>query len=436
MSLRVDLTAALDERPMGRFQKSVVALCFLVSLVDGYDLVAISYAAPAMRAAGLFQPSQLGAIFSAALLGAMTGNFVCGPLGDTLGRRKVIIFSTLLFGAFTLATAFATSFVVLVAIRFIAGFGLGVANISCYALSAEYAPKKQGESTVMLVAAGYTIGAALGGFFAAYLVPTYGWPAVFYVGGCCGLLLAGLLVLELPESIRFLVAQQARQSEVTDVLRKIDPGRQIAPGTEYFIREDVKKGFSGRHLFSDGYIAATILFWLMCFMNLMELFFVQQWLPTLANSSGINLSSAASAGAILQIGALCGAVLYAFVLQGYHRPFLLLAFGFICGAASFLLLGQTASSVPLFMLCVFATGLFVPGLQIALNGIIAMHYPTFIRATGLSWAIGVGRIGSVVGPVFAGLLLTWQWTPSEVLSAAALPALISTVAALVMARKN
>jgi AAHS family 4-hydroxybenzoate transporter-like MFS transporter len=436
MILRVDLSAALDDRPLGRFQRSVVALCFLVSFVDGYDLVAISYAAPAMRAAGLFQPSQLGSIFSAALLGAMAGNFVCGPLGDTLGRRKVIIFSTLLFGAFTLATAFATSFSVLIAIRFIAGFGLGAANISCYALSAEYAPKKRGESTVMLVAVGYTIGAALGGFFAAFLVPAYGWPAVFYVGGACGLLLAVLLILKLPESIRFLVAQRARHGEVTNVLRKIDPERQIPAGTEYFILEDVKKGFSGRHLFSSGYAIATLLFWLMCFMNLMELFFVQQWLPTLANSSGINLTSAVSAGAILQIGALSGALLYAFVLQGYHRPFLLLAFGFTCGAASFVLLGQTARSVPLFMLCVFATGLFVPGLQIALNGIIAMHYPTFIRSTGLSWAIGIGRIGSVFGPVFAGLLLAWQWTPSQVLSAAALPALISTIAALAMAVKN
>ncbi len=432
MTVRIDLSGAIDDRPMSRFQQGVVALCFLVSFVDGYDLVAISYAAPAMRAAGLFESTQLGSIFSAALLGAMAGNFVCGPLGDTLGRRKVIIFSTLLFGVFTLVTAFATSFPVLLMIRFAAGFGLGVANISGYALSAEYASKKRGESIVMLVAAGYTIGAASGGFIAAVLIPAFGWPSVFYVGGASGLLLSLLLVLKLPESIRFLVARQARHGDVAALLRKMDPSRQISEGSDYFIQEDIRRGFAGRHLFSKGLAAATLLFWLMCFMNLMELFFVQQWLPTLANSSGIKLSSAVSAGAILQIGALCGALLYAWVLHSYHRPFLLLAFGFVCGAASFVLLGRAADSVPLFMLCVFATGLFVPGLQIALNGIIALHYPTYIRSTGLSWAIGVGRVGSVVGPVFAGLLLTWHWSPSQVLSAAALPALISTVAALAM----
>jgi AAHS family 4-hydroxybenzoate transporter-like MFS transporter len=174
MSSTVNLTTALDARPMGRFQQTVVALCFLVAFVDGYDLVAISYAAPAMRAAGLFEPTQLGSIFSAALLGAMVGNFVCGPLGDSHGRRKVIIFSTFVFASATLATAFATSFPILLVIRFVAGFGLGVANISGYALSAEYAPRKRGESVVMFVAAGYTIGAALGGVVSAFLIPALG----------------------------------------------------------------------------------------------------------------------------------------------------------------------------------------------------------------------------------------------------------------------
>ena len=433
MSSTVNLTTALDARPMGRFQQTVVALCFLVAFVDGYDLVAISYAAPAMRAAGLFEPTQ-GSIFSAALLGAMVGNFVCGPLGDTHGRRKVIIFSTFVFATATLATAFATSFPILLVIRFVAGFGLGVANISGYALSAEYAPRKRGESVVMFVAAGYTIGAALGGVVSAFLIPALGWPSVFYVGGTCGLLLAGLLVLKLPESMKFLVVRHGRHSEVTEILRKIDPSRQITSETHYIIEEESKKGFSGRLLFSPGLAAATLLFWVMCFMNLMELFFVQQWLPTLAASAGINLSSAVSSGAVLQIGALSGALVYGLLLQSYHRPFLLLAAGFSCGAASFLLLGHTVGSLPLFMLTVFATGLFVPGIQIALNGIIALYYPTFVRSTGLSWAIGVGRIGSVVGPLFAGVLLSWHWTPSEVLSAAALPALVSTVAALTMAK--
>jgi len=429
---KIDITSLIDKRPMGRFQLSIVGLCIGVAFIDGYDLVAISYAAPALRSELQLEPTVLGQIFSAALFGAMLGNMICGPLGDVIGRRRVILTNTFLFAAFTLLTAFATEFWSLVVVRFICGFGLGVANVSAYALCAEYSPRRKGATSVMAVTAGYSLGAALGGVIAAYIVPHWGWREVFYLGGGAGLVYAIVLVFSLPESIRFLALRPKQQARLARIVTKIAPEIPGDANVSFVIGEEDERGFKLLQLFTSGRAVMTILFWVMCLMNIMELFFVQQWLPTLIRSYGHDVSSAVSSGAVLQVGALCGALIYSWLLERAENPFWLLALGFASGGATFLLLGQTTTSVALMMLVIFAIGLLVPGIQIALNGIISMRYPTSIRSTGTSWAIGVGRLGSVIGPLIAGVLLSWHFSVSAVLASAAIPASFSTASALLM----
>jgi MFS transporter, AAHS family, 4-hydroxybenzoate transporter len=429
---RIDVTSLIDTRPMGRFQLGIVGLCIGIAFIDGYDLVAISYAAPALRTELHLNPAALGQIFSAALFGAMLGNFICGPLGDVIGRRRIILANTFLFATFTLLTAFAAEFWSLLTVRFICGFGLGVANVSAYALCAEYSPRRKAATSVMAVTAGYSLGAALGGAIAAYIIPYWGWREVFYLGGGAGLAYAIVLAFLLPESIKFLALRPKQEVRLATILAKIAPEAPPRPADSFVISEVEERGFKVQQLFTSGRALMTVLFWVMCFMNIMELFFVQQWLPTLAQSSGHDISSAVSTGSVLQIGALCGALIYSQILERAVNPFVLLAIGFASGGVTFVLLGQATTSVALMMPMVFLIGLTVPGIQIALNGIITVTYPTSIRSTGTSWAIGVGRLGSVVGPLIAGALLSRNYSISAVLTCAALPASLSTSSAILM----
>jgi MFS transporter, AAHS family, 4-hydroxybenzoate transporter len=428
----VNITRTIDARPVSRFQRLAIGLCLLVALIDGYDITSISYAAPAMRHELGLDAGMLGPIFSIALFGGLIGNLVCGPFGDTLGRRGLIIANTLLFGAATLATAQVSSFSGLLAVRFLAGFGCGVANVTCYALAAEYAPRRIGATTVMLVTAGYAIGAGSGGALAAYLIPAFGWRAVFYVGGSGALVIGAALIGVLPESLRFLSLRDAQSPQVARLLARIDPSIGTGAGVRFVSEEEAKSGLPVRHLFTERRALGTILLWIMFFMNLIELFFAQQWLPTVINAAGLDLSKAVSTGAMLQLGALTGALLYSRFVDRRENPYALVAGTFVCGAFFFILLAQAKSSLPLVMVSVFGIGFFVPGVQFAMNGLATMFYPTYIRATGVSWAVGIGRLGATIGPLFAGILLSFHWPVASVLEMAVIPAFCSTCAALAM----
>jgi MFS transporter, AAHS family, 4-hydroxybenzoate transporter len=427
----LNITRLVDEARVSRFQLGIASICIALAFVDGFDLVAITFAAPALRAQLGISTQEIGTVFSAALFGAMVGNFVCGPIGDKFGRKPVIVATTLLFSVGTLATVLSTGFTSLVAIRFLTGFGLGVANISAYALCSEYFPHRLEASVVGICTAGYTVGAALGGLLAAAIVPQFGWTSIFLVGGLLGLLMAASLAALLPESIRFLVLN-SRHPEVLRIAAKIDARARSENAEIATLDEPKVTGRPIRALFATDRRALTILLWIMCFMNFIELFFIQQWLPSLASATGSSFTTAARLGSVLQIGGLTGALCFAWLLRGREKPFGLFAIGFLLGGTSFVLLSNSIGEPTALMACVFLTGVFVPGLQTALNGIVSAQYPTEMRSTGLSWAIAVGRLGSVIGPIAAGLLLARAWTPQHVLASAALPAVCAATAALTL----
>src|SRR6202035_6044736 len=199
-----DVAAFIDAQPVGAFQVKLLLVCATVLFLDGFDTTAIGYVAPALAKEWNIGKAALGPVFSAGLFGLMIGALLFGPLADRIGRKKIIIFSTLAFGIGTLATAFVRDVNTLLVIRFLTGLGLGGAMPNAIALTSEFSPHRRRATMVMVMFCGFSVGAALGGFLAAGLIPHFGWRSVFVVGGVAPLLLAPVLALKLPESVRFL----------------------------------------------------------------------------------------------------------------------------------------------------------------------------------------------------------------------------------------
>src|SRR6266852_4561633 len=428
----IDVAEFIDQQPVGGFQIRLLLTCAAVLFLDGFDTQAIGYVAPALAKEWSLSKGALGPVFSAGLFGLMIGALVFGPLADRVGRKKIIILSTLAFGIGALVTAFVQDVNTLLAIRFLTGLGLGGAMPNAIATTSEFNPRRRRATMVMIMFCGFSVGAALGGLLAAALIPQYGWRSVFVVGGVAPLLLVPILALRLPESVRFLALTGRANERVAQLLRLINPKAAFAPGTQFVIHEPGLAGIPVLHLFKEGRTAVTLLLWVVFFMSLLDLYFLSNWLPTVLNDLGASVSSAAAIGSMLQVGGVVGT----FALGSIIDRFSFRALALVYFAAVFAVgaIGQLGHSVVFVTMAIFAAGFCIVGGQIAANALAATFYPTSVRATGVGWALGIGRVGSIVGPLVGGALLIAKWSPGSVFMAAAGAALCASVAAFSLSR--
>src|ERR1700722_5012751 len=218
----VEIQAFINERKVGGFQILVVVLCALTVFLDGYDTQSVAFVAPSIALDWHLERAALAPIFVASLVGLLIGALLFGPVADKLGRRSVLMLSTLIFGAGTLLTAGSGDVTGFLIFRFLTGLGLGGAMPNAIALTAEYCPERRRATLVMIMFTGFSLGAAVGGGLAAWLIPAFGWRSVWYLGGAMPLLLLPLQFFLLPESIRFLVVRNAEHSRIAPLLRSID----------------------------------------------------------------------------------------------------------------------------------------------------------------------------------------------------------------------
>src|SRR5881227_1623985 len=233
----VDVAEFIDQQPVGGFQIRLLLTCAAVLFLDGFDTQAIGYVAPALAKEWGLSKGALGPVFSAGLFGLMIGALLFGPLADRIGRKKIIILSTLAFGIGALVTAFVNDLNTLLAIRFLTGLGLGGAMPNAVAMTSEFNPRRRRATMVMIMFCGFSVGAALGGLLAAALIPQFGWRSVFIVGGVAPLLLVPVLVFQLPESVRFLALTGRANDRVAELLGLIGPKAAFAPATQFVIDE-------------------------------------------------------------------------------------------------------------------------------------------------------------------------------------------------------
>ena len=428
----VDVAAFIDAQPVGAFQVKLLLICATVLFLDGFDTTAIGYVAPSLAKEWNVGKAALGAVGSAGLFGLMIGALLFGPLADRIGRRKIIIFSTLAFGIGTLITSLVNDVNTLLAIRFLTGLGLGGAMPNTIALTSEFSPHRRRATMVMVMFVGFSIGAALGGLLAAALIPQFGWRSVFVVGGAAPLVLVPFLAWRLPESVRFLALTGRADRRVAELLTFVNAKAVFAADARFIVDEPALKGIPVQHLFRGGRTLATLLLWVVFFMSLLDIYFLSNWLPTVLNDLGASISEAAAIGSMLQVGGVAGTFALGSIIDRFS--FRALALVYFIAVFAVGAIGQLGHSAALVTLAIFVAGFCIVGGQIAANALAAGFYPTSVRATGVGWALGVGRVGSIVGPLVGGVLLSLKWSAGEVFVAAAMAALCAALAAFSLGR--
>ena len=425
----LDVRQFIDERPVGRYQLLVAVMCGLIVFVDGFDAQAMGYVAPALSAALQIPRGVLGSVISSGLVGMMIGALVSGPLADRIGRKPVLVASALIFGVGSLLTATAQSVESLMMFRVVTGLGMGGAMPNAIALTSEYMPRRRRAGAVTTMMCGFSLGAAVGGFVAASIIPRFGWESVFVVGGVIPIVIAVASLAILPDSIRFLLVTGRQDARVRYYLTRIAPEATIPAELSPGVDEPRSGGvFVVKELFTEGRAVSTTLIWVIYFMNLLNLYFLNSWLPTIISDAGIPVGTAIRLTSLFQIGGIGGALVLGRVLDRFFS-FWILAGCYGWAALCVYLVGQAGASVPLLALTIACAGLGIIGGQNASHALSSEFYPTRMRSTGVGWALGIGRIGSIVGPVLGGQLLAQGTEARQVFWAAAVPALIATVAA-------
>lgn len=391
---------AHSAEPLSRYQLMVFALCFTLILIDGFDTQAVAFAGPALRQQ--FGAETLGLIFGSGLLGGLVGGVTFGTLGDRFGRRRLLLVALVLIAVGSLATTLASTPQELAAIRFATGLGLGGAIPNVLAVTAEYAPAERRSTLVAIVFSGFPLGAVVGSVLSSYVVPEWGWRAVFAIGGIAPALCLPIVARYLPESLQFL-SRHGRTAELNTHIERMGPAAHALLSDEKQHHNAAKSG-SVSQLFSPGLAASTSLIWLTYFVSLLCIYCLINWLPTLAAESGLPLRTALLAIGTINIGSIVGNVVLA-RLADRTNSYAFTGASYIVGALCIGSLGIATGSSAQMLFVAFAAGLFSVGAQMSVTALVARIYPSAIRATGIGWSFGVGRLGGVAGPVVAGFLI-------------------------------
>jgi MFS transporter, AAHS family, 4-hydroxybenzoate transporter len=388
----------------------VVTGALLLALVsEGYDLQAANFAAPALVVSLGIAKADIGPLLSASLIGVLFGAALIGSLGDRFGRKRLIIGGCLAYGLLSLAAAACNALWELILLRFLIGLGLGGVLPNALALASDFARRGSEATAAGMIGIGITCGGMLAGLCAAALMPAYGWPSVFIVGGALPLLIVLLLWTVLPESPAYTLRRA--QSTVTE---------PWSPGPHA--------------LFRDGLAAQTVAIWVIFAAILLCVYLLSGWIPLLLHQSGFSLRSAALIGAAYQGGGVAGGVLASLLLKKRGWDVVALFASLALASMAFLVWGP--ASISLLVLGVVLAGFFVTGTQNAINGAGGASYDASIRSAGLGWALGIGRLGSVAGPlVGSAAVLLGMHEPRHLFALPILPLAIAASTAAWLRRR-
>lgn len=427
----LDVQSFINQQPLSRYQWRVVLLCFLIVFIDGLDTAAMGFIAPALSQEWGIDRASLGPVMSAALIGMVFGALGSGPLADRFGRKGVLVGAVLVFGGFSLASAYATNVDQLLVLRFLTGLGLGAGMPNATTLLSEYTPERLKSLLVTSMFCGFNLGMAGGGFISAKMIPAYGWHSLLVIGGVLPLLLALVLMAWLPESARFLVVRNRGTDKVRKTLSPIAP-QVVAEAGSFSVPE--QKAVAARNvfavIFSGTYGLGTVLLWLTYFMGLVIVYLLTSWLPTLMRDSGASMEQAAFIGALFQFGGVLSAVGVGWAMDRFNPHKVIGIFYLLAGVFAYAV-GQSLGNITLLATLVLVAGMCVNGAQSAMPSLAARFYPTQGRATGVSWMLGIGRFGAILGAWSGATLLGLGWSFEQVLTALLVPAGLATIGVIV-----
>lgn len=393
--------ALIDKNPMTGLQYSTIFICFLMNMLDGMDVLVISYTAPAIAKAWDISPQALGTVFSAGLFGMTIGTLFLAPFADKIGRKAIILISGIIMGVCIYLTSYATSITDLLIYRFISGLGIGSMLASTASLASEYTPNKTRDFWVSFVISGYPIGAVVAGLVAAKVIPTDGWQQMFRIAGIASMFSVPLILFFLSESIDFYLRTQPQNA--LEKLNKILTKMNIQPLESLPIIDKIKSKLPVDQLLKTDFKKPTLQLWAALFMAFAALYFLTSWIPKLAKDAGLSMELAIYAGTVFNIGAFFGIITQGYFSSKYGLKKTLGVILVLTGVlmASFGLF--VGSDVILLILALLGFG--IQGGFVGLYALSARLYPTEFRTTGVGWAMGAGRLGGIVGPMIGGLLI-------------------------------
>jgi AAHS family 4-hydroxybenzoate transporter-like MFS transporter len=423
--------SALENQKIGGVQIRVAALCALIQICDGYDINSIGVTVPALTHAWNLPGTAFTQAFLWSSIGIMVGALSAGPIGDRVGRKPLLLASLTIFGFASLLSAFAGSLLVLSILRFFTGMGIGGAFPGAATLSGDYAPQRFRATMIMATFTGAPIGGFVCGQLAGLLLPSFGWPSVFLVGGVVPLLMVPALALWLPESPRFLAAKRSLSPRESALLQRLD----ISPGQAAVESLDLAQGNPIKMLFSEGYALQTVLLWVIFFCSLMNLFLFVYWLPQVLHLTGMTPAEAARTTSFRELGAIL-AVVYLGLLIDRFGPERTLAWHYAAGVVFIAAIALAVMPYLLLAVVIFFSGMTIIGSQTGANATCGKLYPARMRTSGLGWALGIGRLGGIAAPVLGGYLLTLGLPPPQIFLSACLFAVIAAVATGLLALRG
>ncbi|MDL2306718.1 aromatic acid/H+ symport family MFS transporter [Desulfovibrio sp. OttesenSCG-928-C06] len=427
---KVDICTFLDARPISRTTWGMLFISFIILMFDGFDTAVMAFLAPPLREAWGIDNTALGPVVMSGLVGLAVGALTAGPLADRLGRKVVVVGSIFFFGVWSLVSAFSDSVAALCFWRFLTGMGLGASMPNTVTLISEYAPKRYRSWMVTVIYCGFSAGAALCGLVTTILVAHWDWRAVLVAGGVVPILFACYLWFTLPESTRFLVLKPERRQRLLAVVNRLVPG--LADENTEFYTSEVRVGTKNTVgvLLKPEYRLGTVTLWVAMLSILFANYLLSTWMPSVAKASGMDMAHWALVGATFQIGGVFGNFFVGMVMDKieHHK---VLAGAVVLGGLFAVILAQLHLTLSSMVPLVFLIGVTVSCVSTGLFALAAHTYPTEVRATGVSWAAGIGRLGSITGSGSGALILGLNYEPSAIFMFALIPLGISAAAIIV-----
>ncbi|MCY1527723.1 4-hydroxybenzoate transporter PcaK [compost metagenome] len=403
----------MDEKNMAGFQWGVVALCFLINMLDGFDVLVMAFTAASVSADWGLSGTRLGYLLSAGLVGMAIGSLFIAPWADRFGRRPLILLCVSIAGVGMLASSRAPSPEMLAALRLLTGLGIGGILASSYVIAGEYANKKWRGLAISLQTTAYALGATVGGIIAAQIIPSLGWRSVFFYGGIATLLTLPFLALWLPESLAFLLSRRPRGAlgRINQLLVRVGlQSVEQLPAAQEASHKSLRETFA--ELFSPSLLRSTLLIWAAFFLVMFGFYFVMSWTPRLLVSAGLSNQQGITGGVLLNVGGIFGTALVGLLAARFRLSRVLMTY-LLVNAVLLAVFVQFTSNLDLAFAVVLLIGVFVNGCVAGLYSLTPTIYDATQRVTGLGWGIGIGRAGAIISPLVAGRLIDADWQPAD-----------------------
>ncbi|MPW44940.1 MFS transporter [Acinetobacter guerrae] len=431
MTQQINLREFIDENRVSPMQKLVIFLCLMIVVVDGIDISIMGFVAPVIKQEWGISTTDLAPVMSAALIGLALGAVVSGPLADKFGRKKLLIINLLGFGLFTLLAALSSGVNELMIYRFIAGLFMGGVMPQAVTLVTDYSPMRLNGRMVTIILSGFTIGAAIGGFLAAWVIPHYNWHAMMIIGGVLPIILAIIAIFVLPESIGYKVLKQHPKQEIDAIIHKMAPNFDTR--NKEFVLPKAKTATTNpvKTVLSPFYVLGSFLLWWSYASGLFVVYLLGSWLPMMSHEFGFSISEASLITAIYQLGGPIGCIACGYLMDKIN-PHIGLVIAYVIAIVFMVFVGEVGHNFVMYSTMCFFIGMWMNGANAGLNSISSAFYPVFARATGNSWMHGIGRMGAVASAFAGAYFLSLGWPASKIFLILCLPAFGIILALLIM----